>query len=116
MLSCYNYYYSFTPRVYHTFGIGLLKPLSQHPVTRGGDGEELEENLDVADLDKLPSEYLTRLPQNGDVILRILFQDPSVIKYRVLLTVVPRHKFTPFRMTHLIRSEIYGVVEGAHIV
>ena len=101
---------------YQTYGLGLQKSLSQDFVTCGGDGEGLEENLDVADLDKLPSEYLTRLSQDGDVILTILFQDTSVIKNIVLLTLILRHEFPSLRLTHLVRSEICDIREGSYIV
>ena len=76
-----------TSRRCQTYGIGLPKSLSQNLVTCGGD-DGLDENLDVADLDKLPSEYLTRLSERGDVILTILFQDMSVIRNLVLLTLI----------------------------
>ena len=62
-LSCCSYYCSCNPRGYETYGVGLQEPLSQHLVTCGSDGEGLEENLDIADLDKLPPEYLARLSQ-----------------------------------------------------
>jgi hypothetical protein len=42
--------------------------------------------------------------------------DPSVIKHRVLLSFVPRHKFTPVGMTHLVHPVILGGGDGAYIV
>ena len=104
-----------TPSRYEAYAVGLQKPLAQHLITRGGD-EGLEENLDVADLDELPPEYLARLSQHGDVILTVLFEDPSVIKHSVLLTFVSGHEFTPVGMTHLVDPVIRGGGNGAYIV
>jgi hypothetical protein len=50
------------------------------------------ENLDISDLHEIASENLTRLSQDGDIILAILFQHASDIKDLVFLLVIPVHE------------------------
>jgi len=40
----------------------------------------LEEKRDISNLYKIAPEYLTRLPQDSDIILAILFQNAALIK------------------------------------
>jgi len=73
----------------------------------------LEENLDISNLYKIAPEYLTRLSQDGDVILAKLFQHAPVIKDYVFLFIIPRQEILSLSLTHLISTEILNKTNTA---
>ena len=101
---------------YQTYGHRPQKSLSQNFDTCGCNCKCLEKNLNVADFIKVPSENLTCLSENGDVILTVLFQESCIIKNPVLLTLIPHHEFPSFRLTHLVHPKICNVRKWFYIV
>ena len=97
--------------------VGLQESFTLHLIARRRDRYWLEKYFYIPYLLKLAPKDSTRLSQDCDVILTVSFQHAPVVENMLrFLALVPREKFSPLLLAHLIRTVIRNVGDGTYVV